>query len=70
MIWSKERCERMRNEIILESILRAKEEINSLRARFTQFRLPLADAKLVSVCDYLGKEAAKVEARIWQEADL
>lgn len=60
----------MTNEQIMNGLAAAKSEVNLTRARYTQFALPLADAKLVRVVNYLEKQMALIEIEMWREAEL
>lgn len=60
----------MTSEQKIAGLLSAKTKIGLIRARHTQFDLPLADAKLVRINHYISEQVAELEAEVWREAGL
>ena len=50
-------------------LLEAKSEINIVRFRHTQFTLPIADAKLNRIANYLSAQIAEIEKQQWEDFD-
>lgn len=60
----------MTQEQLLQAAIAAKSEINLLRWRHTQFVLPLADAKLIRISNYLQQQISELETAVWKEAEM
>ena len=53
----------------LRDLVEARRKIVSIRGE-VQFSYPLADAKLIRVCNYLSSQANEAERLVWEEAGL
>jgi hypothetical protein len=59
----------MKHAESMKALLDARSEVVRLRIQ-TQFKLPLADQKLIRVTNYLDMQAAEIEKAMWEESGL
>ena len=54
----------------IDGLTSAKSKVNVVRANHTLFELPLADAKLVRVSNYIYSQIAELERQQWEELGM